>query len=276
MAAEGKNAKSSNAAPTEAAAGQAPSSADPKIRGGMTDFGFDSVSVEEKSSRVREVFDSVASNYDVMNDLMSLGIHRVWKQAFLDWLAPRAGQHLLDVAGGTGDIASLWRKRGGGPVTVCDINAEMIGVGRDRLAKAGGDDGVDWVVGNAEDLPLADGSVDRVTIAFGLRNVTRIDRALGEMTRVLRPGGRFMCLEFSRPTQPWLDPIYDAYSFKVLPWLGDKVAKDREAYQYLAESIRRFPDQQDLAERMRRAGLEQVKWRNLSAGIAAIHSGWRL
>lgn len=276
MAAEGKNAKSSNAALTEPYAEGAPSSADPKIRGGMTDFGFTSVSVEEKSSRVREVFDSVATNYDVMNDLMSLGIHRVWKQAFLDWLAPRAGQHLLDVAGGTGDIASLWRKRGGGPVTVCDINAEMIGVGRDRLAKAGGDDGVDWVVGNAEDLPLADGSVDRVTIAFGLRNVTRIDRALGEMTRVLRPGGRFMCLEFSRPTQPWLDPIYDAYSFRVLPWLGDKVAKDREAYQYLAESIRRFPDQQELAERMRRAGLEQVKWRNLSAGIAAIHSGWRL
>lgn len=270
MAADGKNANS-----TEAAAGGT-ASADPKIRDGVTDFGFTSVSVEEKSSRVREVFDSVASSYDLMNDLMSLGIHRVWKQAFADWLAPRPGQRLLDVAGGTGDIAALWRKRGGGPVTVCDINAEMIGVGRDRLLKAGGDDAVDWVVGNAEDLPLADASVDRVTIAFGLRNVTRIDRALGEMTRVLRPGGRFMCLEFSRPTHAWLDPIYDTYSFKVLPWLGDKVAQDRPAYQYLAESIRRFPDQQDLAERMRRVGLEQVKWRNLSAGIAAIHSGWRL
>lgn len=272
MAADGKTTESGTGS-ASAIAGSGP---DPKIRDGVTDFGFASVPIEEKGARVRQVFDSVASNYDIMNDLMSLGIHRVWKQAFLDWLAPRAGQHLLDVAGGTGDIATLWRRRGGGPVTVCDINAEMIGVGRDRLAKAGGDPGIDWVVGNAEDLPLADGSVDRVTIAFGLRNVTRIDRALGEMTRVLRPGGRFMCLEFSRPTQAWLDPIYDTYSFKVLPWLGDKVAKDREAYQYLAESIRRFPDQQDLAERMRRVGLERVKWRNLSAGIAAIHSGWRL
>jgi demethylmenaquinone methyltransferase/2-methoxy-6-polyprenyl-1,4-benzoquinol methylase len=251
-------------------------SADPKIRDGETDFGFTTVAVGEKTERVRAVFDSVASSYDVMNDLMSLGIHRVWKRAFVDWLAPHAGQRLLDVAGGTGDIATLWRTRGGGPVTVCDINAEMIAVGRGRTDAAGGDAGVDWVVGDAEDLPLADGSVDRVTIAFGLRNVTRIDRAIAEMTRVLRPGGRFMCLEFSRPTQGWLDPIYDTYSFKVLPWLGDKVADDREAYQYLAESIRRFPDQQDLAERMRRTGLEKVKWRNLSAGIAAIHSGWRL
>jgi demethylmenaquinone methyltransferase/2-methoxy-6-polyprenyl-1,4-benzoquinol methylase len=255
---------------------EAATQGDPKIRDGVTDFGFASVSVEEKGARVRAVFDSVASNYDLMNDLMSLGVHRVWKRAFIDWLTPRAGQHLLDVAGGTGDIATLWRRRGGGPVTVCDINAEMIGVGRNRLADAGGDAAVDWVVGNAEDLPLADGAVDRVTIAFGLRNVTRIDRALAEMRRVLRPGGRFLCLEFSRPTQPWLDPVYDAYSFKVLPWLGDRVARDRESYQYLAESIRRFPDQQDLAERMRRVGFERVTWRNLSAGIAAIHSGWRL
>ena len=269
MAADGETTKSADPAADS-------KTADPKIRDGVTDFGFAEVSVEEKSVRVREVFDSVASSYDLMNDLMSLGIHRVWKQAFADWLAPRPSQRLLDVAGGTGDIASLWRKRGGGPVTVCDINAEMIAVGRDRLLKTGGDDAVDWVVGNAEDLPLADASVDRVSIAFGLRNVTRIDRALAEMTRVLRPGGRFMCLEFSRPTQAWLDPVYDTYSFKVLPWLGDKVAKDRASYQYLAESIRRFPDQQDLAERMRRVGLEQVKWRNLSAGIAAIHSGWRL
>jgi demethylmenaquinone methyltransferase/2-methoxy-6-polyprenyl-1,4-benzoquinol methylase len=245
---------------------------DPKIQDGVTDFGFAEVPVAEKQEKVRAVFDSVASSYDVMNDLMSLGIHRVWKQAFVDWLTPRAGQHLLDVAGGTGDIARLWRARGGGPVTVCDINAEMIAVGQDRTEDAG----IDWIVGNAEDLPFADASFDRVTIAFGLRNVTRIDTALGEMTRVLRPGGRFLCLEFSRPTQPWLDPVYDAYSFRVLPWLGEVVARDREAYQYLAESIRRFPDQQDLADRMRRAGLERVTWRNLSAGIAAIHSGWHL
>ncbi len=252
------------------------SAQDPKIRDGVTDFGFSSVAVEDKAARVRDVFDNVAGSYDLMNDLMSLGIHRVWKQAFMDWLAPRPGQTLLDVAGGTGDIATLWCGRGGGPVTVCDINAEMIAVGRARAAEAAVADRIEWVVGDAEALPLPDASVDRVTIAFGLRNVTRIDRALAEMARVLRRGGRFMCLEFSRPTQPWLDPIYDGYSFRVLPWLGEVVAKDREAYQYLAESIRRFPDQQDLAERMRRVGLERVKWRNLSGGITAIHSGWRL
>jgi demethylmenaquinone methyltransferase/2-methoxy-6-polyprenyl-1,4-benzoquinol methylase len=249
---------------------------DRKIRDGLTDFGFDEVPVAEKSARVRGVFDSVARNYDRMNDLMSLGIHRVWKDALMDWLLPRASQHLLDVAGGTGDIAQRWRRRGGGRVTVCDINAEMIEVGRERLDRTGGDAGIDWVVGDAERLPLADRSVERVTIAFGLRNVTRIDAALAEMRRVLKPGGRFMCLEFSRPTQPWLDPVYDAYSFRILPWLGRVVAEDEDAYRYLAESIRRFPDQQDLAERMRRSGFEKVTWRNLSAGIAAIHSGWRL
>ncbi len=248
---------------------------DRKIHDGLTDFGFTEVPVAEKATRVRDVFDSVAGSYDRMNDLMSLGVHRLWKDAFLDWAVPRGSQRLLDVAGGTGDIAQRWRKRGGGPVTVCDINAEMIAVGRDRLDRSGGDVGIGWVVGDAERLPLADGSVERVTIAFGLRNVTRIDLALAEMRRVLRPGGRFLCLEFSKPTQPWLDPVYDAYSFKVLPWLGRVVAKDEAAYQYLAESIRRFPDQQDLAERMRRAGFEKVAWRNLSAGIAAIHSGWR-
>ena len=249
---------------------------DPKIRDGVTDFGFDSVAVEDKSARVRDVFDNVAGSYDLMNDLMSLGVHRVWKQAFMDWLAPAPGQRLLDVAGGTGDIAASWCRRGGGPVTVCDINAEMIAVGRARMEKAGLGDRIEWIVGDAEALPLPDASVDRVTIAFGLRNVTRIDQALAEMARVLRIGGRFMCLEFSRPTEPWLDPVYDTYSFRVLPWLGQVVARDRAAYQYLVESIRRFPDQQDLAERMRRVGLERVKWRNLSGGIAAIHSGWRL
>ena len=248
---------------------------DRKIRDGLTDFGFHEVPVAEKAARVRGVFDSVARNYDRMNDFMSLGVHRVWKQAFMDWTVPRASQRLLDVAGGTGDIARLWRRRGGGPVTVCDINAEMIAVGRDRLERGGDGGGVAWVVGDAERLPLADRSVERVTIAFGLRNVTRIDAALAEMRRVLKPGGRFLCLEFSRPTQPWLDPIYDAYSFRVLPWLGRVVARDEAAYRYLAESIRRFPDQQDLAERMRGAGFEKVAWRNLSAGIAAVHSGWR-
>jgi len=252
-----------------------PQTPDPKIRGGVTDFGYTEIPVTEKAARVRGVFDSVARSYDRMNDLMSLGVHRLWKDALIDWMVPRAGHRLLDVAGGTGDIARRWRRRGGGPVTVCDINAEMLAVGRDRLRKAGGDPGVAWLVGDAEALPLADGSVERVTIAFGLRNVTRIDAALAEMRRVLRPGGRFFCLEFSRPVQPWMDPAYDAYSFRVLPWLGRVVARDEAAYRYLAESIRRFPDQQALAERMRRAGFEKVAWRNLSAGIAAIHSGWR-
>lgn len=249
---------------------------DPKIQDGVTDFGYEQVSVEEKQARVREVFDSVAAQYDLMNDLMSLGIHRVWKDAYLDWLAPSPRHKLLDVAGGTGDIAQLWRKRGGGPVTVCDINVEMMNVGEARLAERGGDAQIRWVEGNAEDLPFEDGSFDRVTIAFGLRNVTRIDQALGEFRRVLRPGGRFMCLEFSKPVHRWIDPVYDTYSFKVLPWLGDKVANDADAYRYLAESIRKFPDQQDIVSRMEKVGFEQIKVRNLSGGIAAIHSGWRL
>ncbi len=179
---------------------------DRKIRDGLTDFGFTEVPVAEKARRVRGVFDSVAGSYDRMNDLMSLGVHRLWKDSLMDWLLPRPSQRLLDVAGGTGDIAQRWRKRGGGPVTVCDINAEMIGVGRDRLEQGGGDPGIGWVVGDAERLPVADRSVERVTIAFGLRNVTRIDLALAEMRRVLKPGGRFLCLEFSKPTQPWLGP----------------------------------------------------------------------
>lgn len=250
--------------------------ADPKIRDGRTDFGFESVPIERKQDKVREVFASVARRYDLMNDLMSFGVHRVWKAALMDWLAPRSNQRLLDVAGGTGDIARLWRARGGGPAVVCDINPDMLAVGAERLQKAGGDPDVTFVEGDAESLPFPDRSFDRVTIAFGLRNVTRIDTALADMRRVLRPGGRFICLEFSRPTQPWLDPLYDAYSFKVLPRLGELVARDREAYQYLVESIRKFPDQADLSRRMERAGFERVAVRNLSAGIAALYSGWRL
>lgn len=249
---------------------------DPKIRDGMTDFGYAAVPIDQKQEKVGEVFASVARSYDLMNDLMSLGVHRIWKAALMDWLAPRGSQTLLDVAGGTGDVAGLWRKRGGGDVTICDINPDMLAVGADRLEKAGGDDGITFVEGNAETLPFPDNSFDRVTIAFGLRNVTRIDTALADMRRVLRPGGRFMCLEFSRPTQPWLDPIYDAYSFKILPKVGQIVAKDGEAYQYLVESIRKFPDQAELARRMEKSGFERVTCRNLSAGIAAIHSGWRL
>ncbi|MBI5120282.1 MAG: bifunctional demethylmenaquinone methyltransferase/2-methoxy-6-polyprenyl-1,4-benzoquinol methylase UbiE [Rhodospirillales bacterium] len=241
-----------------------------------THFGFKTVSEQEKASLVRAVFDSVAPRYDLMNDLMSLGIHRLWKDSFIDAVKPRPGEHLLDVAGGTGDIAFRFLKRGGQAVTVCDINAEMLKVGRERAIDKGFLTGLDWVVGDAEALPAPDACFDAYTIAFGLRNVTHIDKALAEARRVLKPGGRFFCLEFSRVVLPVFDKIYDAYSFSVLPWLGAKVAGDPEAYQYLAESIRRFPDQEGLMDMMEDAGLEKPRYRNLSGGIAAIHWAWRL
>ena len=240
-----------------------------------THFGYRTVDEDEKSSLVRDVFDSVASRYDLMNDLMSLGVHRLWKAAMMDWLAPRSGMRLLDVGGGTGDIALLFRERGGGAVTVVDINAEMLKVGRDKAMDKGIIGGIEWIEGDAEDLPVADASADIYTTAFCLRNVTHIDRALNEARRVLKPGGRFMCLEFSQVSLPGLEKLYETYSFKVLPFLGKKVAGDREAYQYLAESIRRFPAQEPFAKMIAEAGLSQVKYRNLSGGIAALHSAWR-
>lgn len=249
---------------------------DPGPAEATTHFGFRTVREEEKASLVRAVFDDVATRYDLMNDVMSIGIHRLWKDALIAWLRPRAGMTLLDVGGGTGDIAFRFRARGGGPVTVCDINREMLSVGRDRAIDTNRVDGVTWVCGDAERLPLPDRSVDAYTIAFCLRNVTRIDEALAEARRVLRPGGRFLCLEFSRVVLPVMRDLYDRYSFDVLPKVGAMVAGNREAYQYLVESIRKFPPQEELAERMARAGLEQVRYRNLSGGIAALHSGWRL
>ncbi len=243
---------------------------------GTTHFGFRTVREEEKSSLVREIFDDVAPRYDLMNDLMSMGIHRLWKASMLDWLRPRPGMTLLDVGGGTGDIAFRFRARGGGAVTVCDINREMLSVGRDRAIDRNATDGIEWVCGDAEALPIPDRSVDAYTIAFCLRNVTHIDQALAEARRVLKPGGRFLCLEFSHVILPLFRQAYDQYSFRVLPWLGQMVAGNRDAYQYLVESIRRFPPQDELAARMRAVGLEAVKYRNLSGGIAALHSGWRL
>ena len=243
---------------------------------GTTHFGFRTVREDEKASLVREVFDGVASRYDLMNYLMSAGIHRLWKSSMIDWLHPRPGMTLLDVGGGTGDIAFRFRAKGGGPVTVCDINKEMLAVGRDRAVNKNILEGIDWVCGDAEKLPFPDRSVDAYTIAFCLRNVTHIDAALAEARRVLKPGGRFLCLEFSKVVVPVMDKLYDEYSFKLLPWIGQFVAGNREAYQYLVESIRNFPPQEELATRMRAAGLEQVKYRNLSGGIAALHSGWRL
>jgi demethylmenaquinone methyltransferase/2-methoxy-6-polyprenyl-1,4-benzoquinol methylase len=240
------------------------------------DFGFREVPAREKASLVRGVFDSVAGRYDLMNDLMSLGIHRLWKAALMDWLAPRPEALLLDVAGGTGDIAVRYRARGGGPVVVCDINQAMIETGLARADQRGEADGISWVCGDAEALPLPDRSVDAYTIAFGLRNVTRIDQALAEARRVLRPGGRFMCLEFSRPALAALDPAYDFYSFKLLPEIGHWVAGDRDAYVYLVESIRKFPDQESLKARLAGVGFDRISHRDLSGGIAAIHSAWRL
>jgi demethylmenaquinone methyltransferase / 2-methoxy-6-polyprenyl-1,4-benzoquinol methylase len=241
-----------------------------------THFGFQSVPEGEKAGLVRQVFDSVAPRYDLMNDLMSAGVHRLWKDAMIDWLAPRPDQRYLDVAGGTGDIALRILARASSPVTVCDINHEMLKVGRDRAVDRGQMHGLAWVVGDAEKLPLPDASVDAYTIAFGLRNVTHIDLALAEAHRVLRPGGRFLCLEFSHVVVPGLKELYDLYSFQILPRLGRHVARDEAAYRYLAESIRKFPRQDDLADRMRGVGMAQVAVRNLSGGIAALHSGWRI
>jgi demethylmenaquinone methyltransferase/2-methoxy-6-polyprenyl-1,4-benzoquinol methylase len=245
---------------------------------GRRPFGFEDVPAAEKTRRVRQVFDSVAARYDLMNDLMSAGIHRLWKDDFVAQVAPRPGQLCLDVAGGTGDIAFRLARRGA-DVIVCDINASMLEVGRDRAWDRGLvnlDGRLDWVCGAAEALPLPDRSVDTYTIAFGLRNVTEIGQALAEARRVLKPGGRFFCLEFSRVRLEPLRRAYDAYSFSVLPRIGALVARDAAAYRYLAESIRRFPDQEALLALMAEAGLARGRYRNLSGGIAAIHSAWRL
>lgn len=246
-----------------------------------THFGFKTVPEADKARMVRGVFDSVAGRYDLMNDLMSGGVHRLWKDGFVAWLDPRPGRRYLDVGGGTGDIAfriaERVRRLGGEPdITVCDINPHMLAVGAERAVDRGFLKGLAWVQGDAESLPFADASMDVFTIAFCIRNVTHVDKALAEARRVLKPGGRFLCLEFSKVRLPGLDVLYDAYSFKVLPWLGELVAKDREAYQYLAESIRRFPDQQTFAGMIEDAGLERVAVRDLAGGIAAMHSAWRL
>lgn len=241
-----------------------------------TDFGFRSVRKEEKKPLVRAVFDSVAGKYDIMNDVMSLGIHRVWKRIFVAELGPQPGLSLLDLAGGTGDISFGWLKGGGGATVMTDINANMLSVGRDRALSQGLVSDLSFCVVDAENIPLRDMSVDRVSIAFGLRNCTDKMAVIREARRVLRPGGRFMCLEFSRVQVAALAPIYDAWSFKVLPAMGNLIAKDRDSYQYLAESIRTFPDQETLADMFREAGLSHVRYQSLSGGIAAIHSGWRL
>src|SRR2546423_9843407 len=246
-----------------------------------TYFGFRNVPLGDKQTLVNDVFHSVASRYDLMNDLMSAGLHRVWKDVMINALNPPRGDKpfaLLDVAGGTGDIAFRAAKTAGGGfrATVCDINSDMLSVGRQRAVTRHLDDRISFVEGNAEALAFPDRRFDAYTIAFGIRNVPRIDLALNEAYRVLRPGGRFLCLEFSSVDVPGLDRIYDLFSFKIIPPLGGAVTGDAESYRYLVESIRKFPKPNAFAEMIRAAGFARVKWQSLTGGIVALHSGWRL
>ena len=242
-----------------------------------THFGYREVREDEKAGMVHNVFTNVASRYDMMNDVMSGGVHRLWKDAMMDWLAPRRGQRLLDVAGGTGDIAFRFLDRAGrAEATVLDMTESMLVEGRKRAEAAQLSSSLEWVVGDAMKLPFPDNSFDVYTISFGIRNVTRIADALAEAYRVLRPGGRLMVLEFSQLPNPAMQWAYDRYSFNVIPAMGQVVANDRDSYQYLVESIRRFPDQESFAAMIRTAGFDQVKYRNLTFGVAALHSGWKL
>jgi len=247
-----------------------------------TQFGESTVTPEQKTAAVRGVFDSVADNYDIMNDLMSGGIHRLWKDHLIRRIRPKAGLSYLDVAGGTGDIAFRIKNKIGAKeaqITLCDLNWDMLRVGRDRAIDKGWlndfANGFQWITGNAETLPIPSNSVDVYTIAFGLRNVTRIDDALREVHRVLKPGGRFYCLEFSHVENPLLRRAYDAFSFNVIPHIGQAVAKDRDSYQYLVESIRKFPRQKDLQRRITEAGLSHSQYENLTFGVACIHSAYK-
>lgn len=242
----------------------------------QTHFGFQTIDEQEKQQRVRGVFDSVANRYDVMNDVMSGGLHRLWKREMVSALAPRSGQQLLDVAGGTGDIAFRIRNAEDATVTVCDINEAMLNEGKNRAINANKREGLSWVAGNAESLPFPDNHFDGYTIAFGIRNVTHIDKALTEAYRVLKIGGKFLCLEFSHIPNESLAKIYDLYSFNVIPWMGEKITHDRASYQYLVESIRRFPNQEKFADMMMAGGFGNVIYRNMTGGVVALHSGRKL
>ena len=242
-----------------------------------THFGFQTVPESEKASKVQGVFGSVASKYDIMNDVMSMGIHRIWKDAMMDWIAPRAGQRLLDVAGGTGDISFRFLKRAGyGHATVCDLTEPMLIEGRKRAEADQMADQLNWVVGDAMALPFEDNTFDVYTISFGIRNVTRPQDALNEAYRVLKPGGRLMVLEFSHIPNDIMQWMYDKYSFNFIPTMGKIIANDRDSYQYLVESIRKFPDQDTFLNMVRAAGFENAKYRNLTMGIACLHSGWKI
>ncbi|MFC3230858.1 class I SAM-dependent methyltransferase [Marinibaculum pumilum] len=262
----------------------------PGTRPATVPFGFRDVAAAEKPQLVREVFDSVAARYDLMNDLMSFGVHRLWKARMIDWLAPRPGWRIADLAGGTGDIAftildrfdavaDAARPGRAGPapqIVVADANAQMMAVGRDRAIDRGYAGQLQWVCAMMEALPLPIAGMDAVTLAFGIRNATDIPGALREARRVLKPGGRFVCLEFSRVVLPVLDRLYARYSTHLLPAMGAVVTRDAESYRYLAESIARFPPQERLAAMMREAGFGQVRYRNMSGGIVALHSGWAI
>ena len=251
---------------------------EPAPKPDTTDFGFREVATADKQKLVGEVFSSVAGKYDLMNDLMSLGIHRVWKRYFVATAQVKPGDRVLDLAGGTGDIAALLRERVGdsGQIVLGDINAGMLGVGRDRMTDRGNVRGVEYVQCNAEQLPFPDASFDLVTIAFGLRNVTDKDAALREMLRVLKVGGQARVLEFSEVQAAWFKPVYDFHSFNILPKLGKLFAGDADSYQYLAESIRKHPPQEALKAMMERAGFARCDYRNLNAGIVAIHGGYKV
>ena len=240
-----------------------------------TDFGFERVKTAEKAGRVREVFDSVAAQYDLMNDLMSGGLHRLWKRFTIELSAVRSGQTVLDIAGGTGDLAAKFSKLVGadGKVILADINAAMLSVGRDRLIDRGALSNIDVVQADAQFLPFDDNSIDCITIAFGLRNVTDKAKALRSMHRVLKPGGRVLVLEFSKPTSPLLSKVYDAYSFSALPAMGKLITDDGDSYRYLAESIRKHPDQESLLEMVEDAGFVDCRYHNMTGGIVAVHRG---
>ncbi|AZR82787.1 bifunctional demethylmenaquinone methyltransferase/2-methoxy-6-polyprenyl-1,4-benzoquinol methylase UbiE [Thiomicrospira sp. S5] len=241
------------------------------------DFGFTEVPLDEKVKKVKGVFDSVAGNYDIMNDVMSLGIHRLWKRHTIELSGIRPGQAVLDLAGGTGDLTKAFAKRVGktGRVVLADINESMVRVGRDRLTNDGIIGNVDYTITNAEALTYPDNTFDLVTISFGLRNVTNKDKALAEICRVLKPGGQLMVLEFSKVTQPMLAKAYDFYSFNILPKMGKFIADDEASYQYLAESIRMHPDQETLKQMMLDTGFDKVEYLNMSNGIVALHRGWK-
>ena len=246
-------------------------------KGKTTHFGFQTVPEAEKAAKVQKVFTSVASKYDVMNDVMSFGIHRTWKESMMDWLAPKPGQKLIDVAGGTGDISFRFLSRAGaGHATVLDLTEDMLATGKKRAESTATKGSIDWVVGDALALPFADNFFDVYTISFGIRNVTHPYEALTEAYRVLRPGGRLMVLEFNKIPIPLAQKAYDLYSFNIIPKMGEIITGDRESYQYLIESIRKFPDQETFLDLLKKAKFENTSYRNLTLGIAAIHSGWKL